>query len=365
MNQALTHNEKMIAGAALAVVVAFFGVFSLVRQATPLSKNVEGSRINYKMARPESPYSEYTLEGRELDAQYEGLPEEKVKELKKEAAKAKVAETKKKEAAKKQAEVKKQEAARKAQVARAQKQGGKPLPAFSKTTPPVKPAPSNYSNNSGGTYFQQADANVAPVAEGADKNKKKFADYRNMIFATPTPEVMGQIVAAYRKGEISAVEYQAIAQDLLEQTDVKYQGLGLLALRSVPSLASLSQLVHAQPTLSPTYQAYVEEAYLAYFYPQNLGYFSSALGTKDKVLQKKVLSLLDVNLNKLVNGEESVFVDARNRRSTSNTNFTLSSFTSLLPSLQALFANAEDPELGVAAKAIAALINTTNNVAQN
>lgn len=356
----------MIAGAVLVVAVAFFGVFSLVNKATPLSKNIEGSRINYKMARPESPYSEYTLEGRELDAQYEGLPEEKVKELKKEAAKAKVADAKKKEAAKKQAEVvKKQEAARKAQVARTQKQAGKPLPAFSKTTPLAKPVGSNYANNSAGSYFQQAaDANAAPLADGSDKNKKKFADYRNMIFANPTPEIMGQIVAAYRKGEISAAEYQAIAQDLLEQSDAKYQGIGLLALRSVPSLASLSQLVHAQPTLSTAYQSYIEQAYLAYFYPQNISYFSAALGTQDKTLQTKVLSLLSVNIKKLIDGDQNVFVDARNQRATSTSTFTVSSFVSLVPSLQAL-GKSEDLEIAEMANTIQSWISSSNNIAQN
>jgi hypothetical protein len=364
MNQTLTHNEKMIAGVLMAVVVAFFGVFSLLKKATPLSKNIEGSRINYKMARPESPYSEYTLEGRELDAQYEGLPEEQVKELKKVAAQTKATATKKKEVAKKQAEVKKQEAARKAQVARAQKQAAKPAAALAKVKPAVSSNTSKTNvNNNSGAFFQQAEANAAPVVEGADKNKKKFADYRNLIFATPTPEVMGQIVSAFRKGEISATEYQALAQDLLEQEDPKYQGLGLLALRSVPSLASLSQLVHAQPTLSTAYKAYVEEAYLAYFYPQNLSYFSAALGTKDRDLQAKVLSLLTINLNKL-STDPSVFVDARNRRAASNTNFTLNSFTSLVPSLTALVTS-EDQELAGAARDLVGLLETTNNIAQN
>ena len=363
MNQSLTQNEKMIAGVHLVVVAAFFGVFSLLNKATPLSKSIEGSRINYKMARPESPYSEYTLEGRELDAQYEGLPEEKVKELKKIAAKAKVADAKKKEAAKKQAEVKKQEAVRKAQTARTQKPAPKQLAALNKAKP-VTPNPVSKTNNSA-PYFQQADSNnVTPVADSTNQNKKKFADFRNMIFATPTPEVMGQIVAALRKGDISATEYQALAQDLLTQTDPKYQGIGLLALRSVPSLASLSQLVHAQPTLSAAYQAYVEQAYLAYFYPQNLSYFSAAIGTKDRVLQAKVLNLLSVNLDKLSKGDETVFVDARNQRSAANSSFTLSSFVSLIPSLKVL-GEAGDQEFSLVAQQIADLIGTTNNVAQN
>lgn len=365
MNQSLTQNEKMIAGVLLVVVAGFFGIFSLLNKATPVSKNIEGARINYKMARPESPYSEYTLEGRELDAQYEGLPAEVVKELKKEAAKKKVAEVKKKEAAQKQAEVKKQEAARKAQqVARAQKQAQKPVAAAQKT----KPAAANAYNNSNsgfGAYIQQAnDVNAQQPVDAANANKKKFADWRNLIYATPTAEVLGQFITAYRKGEVSATEYQAMAQDLIEQTDAKYQSLGLLALRSVPSLASLSQLVHAQPNLSVTYQQYVEQAYLAYFYPQNLGYFSAALSTKDRVLQAKVLSLLSVNLEKLSKGDQTVFVDSRNQRANSNTNFTLSSFVSLIPSLQVLGA-AGDQEFSGLAQQIADLIGTTNNVAQN
>lgn len=364
MNQALTQNEKMIAGAVLVMAVAFFGVFSLIGKATHVSKNIEGARINYKMARPESPYSEYTLEGRELDAQYEGLPEEKVKELKKEAAKAKVAEAKKKEVAKKQAEVKKQEAARKAQVARAQKAAVKPVAVAPKAKPALTSNTAQNYNNNAPAYYQQNDGNTAPVADATNPNKKKFADYRNMIYATPTPEVMGQIVAAYRKGDISATEYQALAQDLLEQTDSKYQSLGLLALRSVPSLASLSQMVHAEATLSATYQAYVEQAYLAYFYPQNLGYFSAALGTKDKLLQSKVLNLLSVNLKKLSDGDQTVLVDARNQRANSSNGLTLSSFVNLVPSLTAL-STSEDADLSGLAKQIAALIETTNNVAQN
>ena len=370
MNQALTFMEKLIIGVVVLFAAAFVGIFSLVNKAgTPTSKNIEGMHINYKMARPESPYAEYTLEGRELDQLYEGLPEDQVAALKKEhATPAKIAEAKKKEAAKK-AEVKKQETKKAQQVAQAKKAVQQRQQAAQKRAQQQASDKTSASNNS---YDNSAAAFVAPAQQDntpaptqpVATNKKSFTEWRSQIFANPTSDILNQFIAAYRKGEVTATEYQAMAQDLLEQTDTKYQALGLQALRSVPSLASLSQMVHAEATLPATYQAYVEQAYLAYFYPQNLSYFSAALSSQDRTLKTKVLSLLSTNLTKLSHGDQTVFVNSRNQRAASDVNFTLSSFNSLLPSLNTLIQSG-DAELASSAQQIAALIDTVNNVAQN
>ncbi len=371
MNQSLTQTEKIVGTVALSIIAGFFGIFWMINKATPIVKNVEGSKINYRMARPESPYSEYTLEGRELDQTYEGVPQatNQTTLKKSDNLKNKSVVAKKKDADKKQVEAKKQAEAKKSQQAAVVKKQAAQTKAvgLARKTANLSQNKKSRTNEVSDTsnsfvVFQNNSNNVAPAVEAGAPAKKKFSEWRTQIFASPTPEVLGQFIAAFRKGEITATEYQALAQDLIAQEDSKLKGLGLSALRSVPSLASLSQLVHAEEALPESYKVYVEEAYLAYFYSKNISIFSAALNTKDRLLQAKVLSLLSINLNKLSQGDQTVFVDARNLRANANVNFTLSSFETLLPALKLL---AQDDEFSASALQISALIGTTNNVAQN
>ncbi|MBC7456976.1 MAG: hypothetical protein H7235_01920 [Bdellovibrionaceae bacterium] len=342
----VTKNEKFFIIVALVVGAGFFTVFKKVSFKSNASQFDAVEAINYNMARPEQGYSGYSLEGREVDAQYEAI-QAKIKATKKMADLAKLKTVTK--AAKK--DVKKQAA-----VASAAKQGSaNPFAGQSglnTSNALVTSKPSSDRSLSGKTDSSVANhattAQMAPIAvppttaaatdaAADDKSKTKtYAQWRTEIFAKPTKDTMGLFIAAYRKGEVTATEYQAMAQDLVDQSDASLKGLGLMALRSQPSLASLSQMVHAESTLSADLQAYVEAGYLSYFQAQNVQYLNAALLTSDKTLITKSLALLSTNLQKIKSGDVTSLVGSRNIRDAASVNLSIANFTTLLPALAKL-----------------------------
>lgn len=369
METSLTRNEKIIAIIAFTVVAAFFALFMQVNRSSKGSPQFDSSQaIDYRMARPDQTYSEYTLDGRELDETYEGLTkiEDKLAKKKEEmVAKQKAEEKKKKEEAKKKQSL----------VSRIQQQLENAKNKFeqmlqakeeAKAQDKVKKdavAQNTYSAR--GVDAAQAAQDAADTTKDTtkDKSKKSYSEWRALLLASPTSENLALFLAAYRKNEVTATEYQAMAQDLLEQTDSKYKALGLMALRAVPSLASLSQLVHLEG-LSAEYQAYVEQAISLYILPQNLQYLNQALLTSDKTLVSKSLNLLNINLPKLIQGDTASFVDPRNSRNSDVGTLSINDYATLVPALTQL-AQSGDSDLSGLAQQVAALIQSTNNVAQN
>lgn len=365
----LTRSERIIAIIAFVAISIFFVMFLQISRGAKSSSQFEtGSVIDYTMARPDQAYSEYTLEGRELDHIYEGLESDKTDSKsdknKKELIAKKTAEAKKKEEIKKkqaalvqaqaQAKLKEQVLAQQEKTQQTNENKNR-----SKVDSSV-----NTQNNS--AYVAQNNSAPEKNAEvnGAKTNKKTFAEWRNLLFSYPTTENLGLFIAALRKNEVSATEYQAMAQDLIDQNDLKLKGLGLMALRSVPSLASLSQLAHLQPASLGNYQAYVEQSLNAYLQPHNLPYLSQALLTNNKILIAKSLNILGTNLAKFSQGDFSGLVDPRNRRDGEVTTFSMNDYRSLLPALNQL-GSSQDQELKGLAQQVMALIQTSNNVAIN
>lgn len=363
----LTKSERTIAIIALVIIAVFVAMFIQVSRSTkaePLFTS--GTTIDYTMARPEQAYSEYTLEGRELDQSYEGLPEPhkpvQLDKKKKELIAKKAAETKKKEDTKKKqvVQARAQETKIKEQLQNQKYAEKNRDQAESKQ----ESRPVNNVNNQ-----NNGNATVVAPALGTDnrvaaKPKKTYAEWRTQLFISPTSETLALFIAAYRKNEVTATEFQAMAQDLVDQPDVKHKAIGLMALRSAPSLASLSQLVHLPTTALGSYQSYVEQSIMTYLQPQNIQYLNQALATKDKVLVAKSLNILSANLTKFSQGDLAGLVDPRNRREGEVATFSMNSYRALLPVLGQL-GSSQDPEFSVLAQQITALIQTSNNVAQN
>ena len=366
----LNKTEKVIAGVALSAIAVFIFMFFQISKSSGsrLSKQFESANsINYKMARPEQVYSEYTLNGRELDQTYEALSpaEKKLMNKKKQALLVKELTKKKKEELKKNqiaaATAKAQVMAKtRAQVAAAARESRVAQAEYKKVTSERAQAEA-YSNQSYNN--QTAKSPDAPDADPKAVAKKSFAQWRTLLFDQPTSENLGAFITAYRKNEVTMTEYQAMAQDLLDQNDEKLKGFGLQALRSVPSFQSYSQLVHIQSTLSATLQSYVETSLLAYLQPQNLGFLNQALASSDKVVLLKSLTVLSANLEKLNQGDASSFSDPRTRGA-SSTGVTMNTFRTLLPSLGTI-SSSQDQELAAIAHSLVTLINQANSVAIN
>lgn len=357
----------------LLVGAAFFTVVKKVSFKSNASQFDAVEAINYNMARPEQGYSGYSLEGREIDAQYEAI-QAKIKATKKMADLAKiktVAKTIKKD-------VKKSGPLAAAKQGSANPFAGQNLSNTSNTASAAtlpsdrslsgqsdKTAPMNLG---AGSQMAPVAATSAPVTaanatDDKDKTKtKSYAQWRSEIFAKPTKETMGLFIAAFRKGEVTETEYQAMSQDLIDQNDANLKGLGLMALRSQPSLNSLSQMVHAETTLSAELQAYVQAGYLTYFQTQNVQYLNAALKTSDKTLVTKTLSLLSTNLQKIKSGDVASFVGSRNVRDAASVTLSIANFKTLLPALTTLSAQSD---YAGTAQQISNLIQANSTVASN
>ncbi len=368
MGSNLSKAEKFLFIVAAVAITAFVGFFAFINKKSMSDKfnfAVE-TGINYKMARPDQAFSEYTLEGREVDQVYEGLTPEKKKEIaKKKAAaakaKAKVA-AKKKEDDKKKLTQAKQKQARDSQLqalTQARQNELKKLLENQKAK--------NQSGDVSPTYATQVSSPENTVQDdgtGKSKPKKSYAEWRSLIFSSPTNENIGLFVTAFRKGEVTATELQAMAQDLLDQNDNTLKGLGLAILRSAPSLQSLSQLVHEQANVPAAFQSYVEAALVNYFLPQNITYLKSALQTRDQMLLSKVLSLLQTNLPRISQNDFSMF-NERGRGSVTDVNVSIQSFIVLVPALTTLSSSNDETGLAGTAQQVLSLIQTYNNVARN
>jgi hypothetical protein len=371
----LTKNEKLVLTFTGVAISAFFALFMRVSYQAKVSSQFDTeTSINYKMAKSEQAYSNYNLQGREIDETYEGLELEKIKDpitkKKLEVAAKKTADNKKKE------ELKKKQAA----VAAAKTQAQNLASSTHKTSKVINSnsvvdgtsdvASSNSRSNSE-TNYAYVNSNNNDVAEATAVpkqnpkiNKKTYAQWRELLFTAPNSENLGLFVTALKKNEITNVEFQAMSQDLIDQTDVKQKGLGLMALRFMPSLASLSQLTHLSSTAIGQYQLYVDQSVSAYILPQNISYLNQALQTKDKVLIAKVLNLLNSHLTKFSRGDLTALTDPRNRREGEVVAFSMGNYRSLIPVL-AVLGSAQDQQLSPLAQQVTSIIQSSNNVAQN
>lgn len=378
METNLSRNEKILALMTFGAILGFAALFVQIsyRSNRPVSQIDTRSQINYQMARPEEGYSEYSLNGREIDQTYERLTSKEVhKNGKTPVVNSKA--VKPKTEAEKKAEVdkKKQEIAQKAiQQTRSQQQAKRNAlnaeQAKNNRSESKKEGSSSEQQENTNYQVNQAQPNsvqnpTAAEDPNAEKSKKKtFAQWREQIYSKPTRESIDAFLAAYRKGEVTNTEVQAMAQDLLDQNGDSMRGLGLYTLRATPSLASLSQLVHVESQMGAIYKSYIEQAYLAYLQPQNVGYLNQALQTKDKTLIAKTLNILNTNLPKVASGNNSAFVDPRNgREAGAGSNITMSSFQSLLPALQILMTS-QDPDYNGLAQQVMSYIQSSSSVAQ-
>lgn len=350
-------NNKVNLVLVVVVTAAFTTLFKKVSFKTSnLSQIGSVEAINYEMVRPEASYSSYSLEGREVDLEYEALKQKKIAEAKK----ANEDKNKKAVATKKiQANIQKA-AAQADKKQQAEAISNQAMHNQSSTTAQAKANSSTYYNYSSGANLNVSsnavDSSVATPAANSDKSvKKSFAQWRTEIYANPTQTTMAAFISAFRKGEISETEFQAMAQDLVDQSDVKYKGLGLMALRSQPSLASFSQLVHAEAQLPSDLQAYVQQAYLVYFQPQSVSILSQILTAQDKVMVSKSLTMLSASLDKVKSGDLSTLISSRNRRDAASENITLADYKGLITSLTAL-SSSSDQGISSLAKQMNALL---------
>lgn len=381
MGNALNRNEKIFALVLATVVVSLVAFFSLFFKVSSDSANrtqfAATETIDYRMVRPDQTYSEYNLSGREIETSIIGLVKKKISEIKDKFSGKKekmIAEQKKKEkaqAAQKQAAQKKEkskafETEQKRTADTNNTARGSQSQLSADTASGEEPISASNVNYAGGAIAVATNQQLTQsVADSQTQNSKKsLAEWRALLLSSPTSESLSQLLTAYRKNEVTMAEYQTLAQELITQSNPQTKALGLMALRAVPSLESLSQLVYLDLSSDASLASYVEQSINAYLMPQNLQYLNSALSSLDRLLISKTLNLLNENLNRFLQGDLSSLSDSRNLRDGTVAVFSIESYQSLLPALQQLGAS-PDSELAGLAQQVAAIIQTTNNVAVN
>jgi hypothetical protein len=362
--------EKVIGVTSLIVIAGFFAVFTHINKKSNFRSDLSPDlKIDYNMARPEEPFTEFSISGREIDRHHEGLSDDAEKALnlkKKELLEKKHAEVQKKEAIKKKLdEQKKKQAQLKATQERVKKIQAKQMETLAEKNRLSESVRGAQRQESGAApvYYTTQNGPGDLAQQPNLKSKKSFAEWRELIFSNPTSESIAVFISAFRKSEVTEGEIQAMAQELLNDQDQNLKGLGLMMLRSAPSVASLSQLVKVEATLPESYQSYIEQTYVAYLFPQNLTYLSGALQSRDRQLVARVLNTLNIYLGRLSQGDNSAFFDPRNRRSGSIANVTMSSYSALVPALNSIL-NAQDNELKQLAEQVVSYIKSSNNIAQ-
>jgi|GEM_PF-6207462 len=374
----LTKTEKAISIATFVGVSIFFASFIRVSQGVKSTSHFETADvIDYTMARPDQIYSEYTLNGREFDRSFEGVPVEKseinLNKKKQDLITKKVTDIKKKEEIKKKQALAAKNPQRQAAAKLQEQQLNAQL--NSKLNAPSIYTKNNFKkdstvrfaqNNPLPVYAVNSPNNVdaEAIQQEIKSNKKTVIEWKNILFSKPTTESLSLFIAAFRKNEVTGDEYQLMSQDLIAQNDIQLKGLGLMALRSVPSLPSLAQLVHLETANLGGLQSYVEQSLNAYLQAQNIQYINQALLTKDKKLVLGSLALLSINLTNFELGDFSSIQDPRNRRDGEVLSISMASFKSLLPALVQLGLS-PDQEVARLAQQLTPLIQSSPAVAQN
>ncbi len=367
MESTLTRNEKLFIILGMGFVTAFLMTLVNLNHKPNIKSQFEPNEaINYNMAKPEETYSGYSLDGRKIDSYYDALAKEKKVTLPKEN-KAVIAQANKTQTA----AIKKLEEDKKKELVTARNPLENHAKSIKSNATPISSRVADIDKkvlelNNYQDQFQQSqqslNRNAAVPVDSDEKNRKSFLQWRTEIFAKPSKEVLGLFINAHRKGEVTSTEFQAMAQDLIDQEDVTVKGLGLMVLRSEPSMASLSQLVYIQEQLPQPLQAYVEQAYLAYLQPQYIFIFEQVFQSKNKKLVAKSLSFLNTNLQKIRSGDVSELVDGRQRRDADLPTLSVNNFKTLLPSL-AVISSTQESDVAVLAGQVAGFIQSNLNVA--
>lgn len=361
--------EKLFMVLTLSVVGFFFSlVMGIGSKSSLLSKNPPAAEgVNYKMVHVDDGYAGYSLSDREVDYQYEALKKKQAAEKNVIPGRIQVPAAKKvnnikktnNKTAKQKAEEAKKDQARKEILEKA-------LIEHAKQEEARKMHEATMASQAPAYQANQAEVQDVNTQDTTKKNRKSFSEWRALIYASPTQDTMKKFIEAFRAGEVSQEDYQSMAQDLLDQSDDKYKGLGLMALRAYPSLNSLSQMVHAENSLSTSLKTYVQQGYNSYLQGQNVAILNQALKTSDKVLIKRTLTLLQTGLTQINSGNISGLVSGNRTRGSQSSDltstFSVTNFKILLTALSTLTSNS-DSQIASLAQQVSGQITTTNNIA--
>ncbi|MFN3455611.1 MAG: hypothetical protein ACK41T_11690 [Pseudobdellovibrio sp.] len=356
MLNTLNKTEKLFYSALVVCLIAFGAYLKNISFFTVSQKDPYNDEINYKMGKVQDQFSDYSLEGREVDREfytdpakvkYEQEQAKKAENLKKEQEqKAKVAEQKKKEEKKQQ----QQKIAQKNNTNSTPKKNVSQthsLETNKLTHQNIKQQSaykaSFYAPNSAN---QKATGSAATALEDTDKkSQKSYEELRNEFYSKPSQEAVITLVNSYKKGEVSKETYYKFITELLTQKEASYVSYGLYALRLSPSYESFSLLVKYEESANDSYKTYVNESLLAYNQSKNVNILQAAIQSSDKQVVLKALNVIATGVNQIKSGDVSQLTDGRNKREAASTTISIKNYTAFISLIDRLMTTATDTEL--------------------
>lgn len=359
-----TQSEKLIFSAGvIGVLVIAYALIHFKSASVKLGHN-EPNQINYEMAKLQSADSLYSLEDREIEKDYKALAAKKAA-LKATQNNAVEDKTKKAAVTPKTQLSPQQKAAQLSaatQAARSMKAAMLKSAVSSTETEAVSPSDMNQNrtaNYADANTFETPKDNANPKE---DENKKSYEKWKAEIFAAQSREIILQLTAAYKKGDVTAEDFQKLVNDMLASKDDKMIGLGLYALRANPSYASYVQLVKLEGKVGASYNTYIQESLMSY-HQNGLGVLKQSLASADKAVVLKTLEILKSGVASIKAGTGINILDPRYRRTIST--FSLSSYMLFLPALRDIVSNSNDPELINLASQSITIIDDPQYIASN
>ena len=370
MTQSFTKQEKLVLAGLLVCcigVASFISNFQLVPKATQVVENL----IDYKMGKAKEEISTYSLDGREIDRTVIKAEEGFVAKAARVISKAIAKVTGKKDA-------KKAAAAKAVAANTAKKLPNKDFAKVAPALPQAKQAAAaktetevssdnfNNANYYVGTPTAAQTEQAQPTAETPKKVKKTFEQIKTEFMAAPSKEAMQALVSSYKKEEVNAADFYQLQSELLDSQDQTLVNHALYGLRLTPSTQSFVMMAQYQPTASPAYQTYIEEALLSYNQTAQIPVLKTVISSGDKVVVMKAVKVAEAGINNIKNGTVSQLVDSRNRRESTFANYSMSNYLSLLPVITQALATSQDNELSASLELLKNMINDNNTqVASN
>lgn len=363
-----TQKRTVIAVSAASIIVLAFAVSHKGSQ--PASQWFkEFSAINYVMGKVTGQDVGFSIDGRDIDYRLTSLNKAPAKNTSKTTVDAKKVESAKDSNKKNSAEnkvfqpelqAKKVLAAKPALNAFKTLAGSKQAPAKNEATRNENPAATFNSMNVNG-----ASSPVVNTEQAEQGPKKTLEQWKSELYAEQNKEFIVKLVTAYKNGEISNENYDALTTELLSSNDVKFNSLGLYALRATPSLNSFSKLVYLQDTVDTSLKAYVQESLLSYHQPQLRSVLQSAIISKDSTISKKSLDILNIGLGYISTGNISALFGPRQIRDISTLSYTTADYKNFLPVLNQVAQSGDASVKALVSQILALIASQSSAIASN
>lgn len=288
---------EIIIGSALSLmsVYLFYQLMTIKPKGTGLV-----DKLSFEMIRPHKDLvNEFSLDGREVDSQFENPFVKKNPASKNEHKnnKPKLVPIKNKVAEKKTDKSKKTEKPKTGMNVRLVPRDETPL-LMTEDSPNYNPSVSTQSNQTG-KNTEPKDKKKSPEEEKKTKSISEFVD----LLTDPKPERIGELVAALKNNEINMSEFYDFVGKMLKSERPNVQSVGVYLAYHTSTYEAFRIVATNQEILNPEVKAYSEQFFTSFTQPSKLSVIAQALQSNDIKVVIKAGEVIISGLQKIQNGQ--------------------------------------------------------------